>query len=66
MLNQPTPQEVKQARIGACLTLQEAAELIGLKHGKHWQRFECQGATSRQIPLHKWELFLLKTLKPTV
>lgn len=60
MTNQPTPQEIKEARIKAGLTLREAGNLVGIKKQQHWQRFETDGKSNRPIPLHKWELFLLK------
>ena len=59
-ITQPTPAEVKAARVAAGLTQTEAAALVhaGLKT---WQNWESEGGEARKIRLPSWELFLIKT-----
>lgn len=59
-ITQPTPTDIKTARVAAGLTQTEAAALVhaGLKT---WQNWESEGGESRKIPLAAWELFLIKT-----
>lgn len=59
-MQQPSPSEIKSARITAGLTQTEAAALVyaGLKT---WQNWESEGGEARKIPLAAWELFLIKT-----
>lgn len=61
-ITQPTPTEIKAARVAAELTQTEAATLVhaGLKT---WQNWESDGDAGRKIPLAAWELFLIKTRK---
>ena len=56
-MKQPTPADVKSARISAGLTQKQAAELI---HKKllAWQRYE---SGDRAMDAAYWELFLIKT-----
>ena len=56
-MKQPTPADVKSARIEAGLTQKQAAELI---HKKllAWQRYE---SGDRAMDAAYWELFLIKT-----
>lgn len=62
MTNTPTPEEVRNARIGAGLTQSQAAAIIGTCLNS-WQRYEGRGGDrgNRTIPPAKWELFLMKT-----
>jgi DNA (cytosine-5)-methyltransferase 1 len=59
-MQQPSPTEIKSARLEAGLTQTEAATLVhaGLKT---WQNWESETGESRKIPLASWELFLIKT-----
>ena len=56
-MKQPTPADVKSARISAGLTQKQAAGLI---HKKllAWQRYE---SGDRAMDAAYWELFLIKT-----
>jgi DNA-binding XRE family transcriptional regulator len=63
-LKQPTPQQVKQVRVEARLTQEEAAAMVHVT-GRSWQNWEAENGTSRAIPLATWELFLIKTTQPT-
>lgn len=63
---QPTPEEVRAARIRADLTQAEAAQLVSPAEKtpyRSWQNYEVPvGQTGyRAIPLASWELFLLLT-----
>lgn len=65
-LEQPTPDEVRQARKRANLKQAEAAQLVSSAQGqpyRTWQGYEVElGKTGhRAIPLATWELFLLLT-----
>lgn len=54
----PTPLRILRARERAGLTQAQAAELVRLNHSVRWSEYE-RGA--HLMPLHRWELFLLKT-----
>ena len=54
----PTPEEVKQARIKAGFTQQEAAERFGFTLSA-WQAKETSGKTSRGLAAGTYELLLL-------
>jgi len=56
-LEQPTPEQIKQARYTAGKTLTQAAEIVhvNLRTWQKWERAE------RAMSLTAWELFLLKT-----
>ena len=56
-MNQPTPDEIKEARKKAGLTQTAAASLVH-KALRSWQQWE---AGDRKIDLDTWELFLIKT-----
>lgn len=65
-LDQPTPQQVKQARVAAGLTQTQAALLISpseTKPYRTWQNYETEIGEDghRAIPRGIWELFLLVT-----
>jgi DNA-binding transcriptional regulator YiaG len=53
----PTPEQVKQARVKAGLTQQKAADLINCGI-RSWQKWE---AGDRKMHPAMWELFLIKT-----
>jgi len=55
-LNNPTPQQIKQARMDAGLTQTHAAELI-YKKLRCWQQWE---AGDRQMDAALYELFVIK------
>jgi hypothetical protein len=71
-ISQPTPDEVRQARLAAKLTQAEAALLVSPAQGRPertWQGYEAAVGTRghRAIPLAAWELFLLLTAQhPTL
>lgn len=61
---QPTPEDIKVARLHAGLTQTQAAQLVSTAQGqpyRTWQAYEVEGGKSghRAIPLATWELFLL-------
>ena len=56
-MNNPTPEQVKQARANAGLTQKQAAEVI-CKKILAWQRYE---SGDRQMDYALYELFMLKT-----
>lgn len=65
-LEQPTPDEVRQARKRAKLKQAEAAQLVSSAQGqpyRTWQSYEVAIGQKghRAIPLATWELFLLLT-----
>lgn len=61
-VKQPTPAEVKAARLEAGLSRDEAAELVHASY-RTWQNWELPPSSeeSRPIPLASWDLFLIKT-----
>lgn len=61
-MKQPTPDEVKAARLELELSREEAAELVHATY-RTWQNWElpASSAEARPIPLATWELFQLKT-----
>lgn len=58
-MKQPTPADVKSARIAAGLTQKQAAAVI-YKDIRAWQRYE---AGDRHMDAALYELFLLKTCR---
>ena len=58
-LNNPTPEQVKQARENAGLTQSQAAAVI-YKKLLAWQRYE---SGDREMDAAYWELFLIKTVQ---
>lgn len=56
-MDNPTPEQIKQARTDADLTQTEAAEVIH-KGCRAWQQYE---AGDRKMDAAYWELFLIKT-----
>ncbi|EIU2314802.1 hypothetical protein L4K04_003722 [Salmonella enterica] len=58
MISKPTPEEVKQARIKAGFTQQEAAERFGFTLSA-WQAKETSGKTARGLAAGTFELLLL-------
>lgn len=62
---QPTPDEVKAARLNAGLSQTQAAELVSQASKfpyKTWASYETkEGKNKRVIPLVVWEFFLLLT-----
>jgi hypothetical protein len=54
----PTPEEVKQARITAGLTLKEAADIFGYQLNS-WQMKESAGKASRSLSIGEYEYLLL-------
>ena len=56
-MNNPTPEQVKQARANAGLTQKRAAAVIH-KQILAWQRYE---SGDREMDAAYWELFLIKT-----
>lgn len=61
-LKQPSPSDIKTARLAAGLTQTEAGLLVHASL-KTWQNWESESGESRKIPLAAWELFLIKTNK---
>lgn len=57
MTDQPTPDQIKQARKDAGLTQAEAANIVYVSL-RAWQHYE---DGKRGMPLANWNLFLLKT-----
>ncbi|MGL4574548.1 MAG: helix-turn-helix domain-containing protein [Burkholderiaceae bacterium] len=57
-VRQPTPAEIKDARIRAHLTQQAAAELVHRATRGRWAAWE---AGTHEIDLAVWELFLIKS-----
>lgn len=65
-ITQPTPEQVRAARLAAKLTQGESALLVSAPQGRperSWQGYEVAvgKASHRAIPLATWELFLLLT-----
>lgn len=65
-VTQPSPQDVRLARLSANLSQAQAAHLVSAAQGqpyRTWQGYEvAQGKPGhRAIPLATWELFLLLT-----
>ncbi|MGR9108715.1 MAG: hypothetical protein ACU843_17490 [Gammaproteobacteria bacterium] len=60
MTDQPTPEEIKQARLNAGLSAREAAKIVDVTQ-LTWQRWEGQSSRTTAIPAPHWELFLLRT-----
>ncbi|ECD9357208.1 hypothetical protein FNI80_22845 [Salmonella enterica subsp. salamae] len=58
MIEKPTPEQVKDARIKAGFTQQEAAERFGFTLSA-WQAKETTGKTSRGLAAGSYELLLL-------
>ncbi|PHM51260.1 hypothetical protein [Xenorhabdus sp. KK7.4] len=58
MKNKPTPEEIRQARIAAGLTLKEAAEIFGYQL-QSWQKKESAGSTNRSLTVGEYEYLLL-------
>lgn len=58
LLQQPTPAEIKEVRKKACLTQQQAAEMVHRADGARWREWE---GGKYDIDLAVWELFLVKT-----
>jgi DNA-binding XRE family transcriptional regulator len=56
----PNPEQVKDARVKAGLTQEQAGAIVGAPSRRTWQDWE---AGRRNMPAAKWELFLLKTQK---
>ena len=56
-MTNPTPEEIRTARLSAGLTQRQAGEVIGAAE-RTWQDWE-RGA--RNMPPAKWELFRLRT-----
>lgn len=57
---QPSPAEIKSARLAAGLTQTQAAQLVHASL-KTWQNWESESGEARKIPLASWELFLIKS-----
>lgn len=57
ILKIPTPDQVKNARVLAGQTQEEAAKTLYMANYKVWQNYEL-GKRSMSIPL--WELYLIK------
>lgn len=55
----PTPKQLKAARLAAGLTQKQAAEIVGAQE-RAWQYYEA----GRPIPHCKWRIFLLETGNP--
>jgi len=55
-LKQPTPQQIKQARLDSGLTQTQAAKLVhaGLRTFQHWE------SGNRTMSKSNWELFIIK------
>lgn len=66
-VSQPTPEEIRTARLAARLTQSQAAMLVAssqsIKAYRTWQHYEVKEGLPehRKIPLATWELFLLLT-----
>ena len=58
MIDKPTPEEVKNARIKAGFTQQEAADRFGFTLSA-WQAKETTGKTSRVLAVGTYEMLLL-------
>lgn len=63
----PTPSEIRAARLSAGLTQQAAADLLGV-HVQTWKRWEADNgnpSTMRRMSNRDMELFLLKSTRQT-
>ncbi|WP_340617401.1 hypothetical protein [Xenorhabdus entomophaga] len=58
MKNKPTPEQVKQARIAAGLTLKEVAEIFGYQLNS-WQQKESAGKITRTLTVGEYKYLLL-------
>ena len=56
-MNNPTPQEIKQARLNAGLTQKQCADMVHVNI-RSWQKWE---GGERPMNLAAWELFLIKS-----
>jgi hypothetical protein len=61
MLTQPTPDQVRAARLQAGHTQAAAAELVHRRDSARWREWERTGPTGRIIDLAVWELYLIKS-----
>ncbi len=65
MQNKPTPEEVKNARVAAGLTLKEAADIFGYQLNS-WQMKESAGKASRSLSIGEYQyLLLLANMHPS-
>ena len=56
MQNKPTPEEVKNARVAAGLTLKEAADIFGYQLNS-WQMKESAGKASRSLSIGEYRIY---------
>ena len=63
MILNPTPEEIKAARLTAGLTQAEAGAVVHSPSRRAWQNWE-RGES--KIPMAEWELFLIKTGQKTL
>jgi hypothetical protein len=60
-LAQPSPADVRRARLDLGMTQQAAAESVHRHDSARWREWEREGRTGRVIDLAVWELFLIKS-----
>lgn len=60
-LVQPTPHQVRAARLLAGHTQAAAAALVHKPDSARWRQWERSGASGRVIDLAIWELYLIKS-----
>jgi len=60
-MTNPTPEQIRTARLNAKLTQHQAALLVHLSDSAAWRKWELG---RYKMPLATWELFLLKTNQP--
>ena len=60
-LGQPSPGDVRQARLDLGMTQQAAAQSVHRHDSARWREWEREGRTGRVIDLAVWELFLIKS-----
>ncbi|MBW6090913.1 hypothetical protein KZ770_24940 [Escherichia coli] len=66
MQNKPTPEEVKNARVAAGLTLKEAADIFWLSTEFPRQMKESAGKASRSLSIGEYQyLLLLANMHPS-
>ena len=58
MTPNPTPEEIKMARVTVGLTQEQAGAIVHSPSRRAWQNWE-RGES--KIPMAEWELFLIKT-----
>lgn len=60
-LTQPTPDDVRAARLHCGQTQAAAAALVYRLDSARWREWEREGPSGRTIDLAVWELYLIKS-----